>query len=312
MRGVRNTEHGVQVVDVTDPTPTGTDEVVAIRSASICGSDLHLLGFGPMPMTLGHEFAGVLGDGTLVTVDPNVPCGTCDQCLGGAAHRCRTGAQRVLGVGADGGMADAVAARKGALLPLPIGLRVEDACLVEPLGVATHGVRLAGLSGGERVAIVGAGSIGLAAVAAARSHAGELGLVARHESQRAAGERLGATSTSGEYDVVLECAGSESALATAVELCRPGGLVVFLSTPWDPIAMPGFTAAMHELGFRWSYTYGRHEHGTDLGDAAALLATNPEIAETLITHRFPLDEAPEAFRVAADRASGAIKVVLAP
>jgi threonine dehydrogenase-like Zn-dependent dehydrogenase len=312
VRGVRNTEHGVQVVDVPDPTPTDMDEVVAIRSASICGSDLHLLGFGPLPMTLGHEFAGVLDDGTLVTVDPNVPCGTCDQCLGGAAHRCRTGAQRVLGVGADGGMADAVAVRTGALLPLPTGLRVEDACLVEPLGVATHGVRLAGLAGGERVAIVGAGSIGLAAVAAARPHAGDLGLVARHESQRAAGERLGASNAHGEYDVVFECAGSESALATAVELCRPGGLVVFLSTPWERIAMPGFAAAMHELGFRWSYTYGTHEHGTDLGDAAALLASNPEIAETLITHRFPLDEAAEAFRVAADRASGAIKVVLAP
>ncbi len=110
--------------------------------------------------------------------------------------------------------------------------------------------------------------------------------------------------------MVLECAGTESALATAVELCRPGGLVLFLSTPWDPVPMPGFAAAMQELGFRWSFTYGTHEHGTDLGDAAALLAADPEIAATLVTHRFPLDDAAEAFRVAADRASGAIKVVL--
>ncbi|MCJ7437105.1 MAG: hypothetical protein MUP97_05010 [Acidimicrobiia bacterium] len=69
---------------------------------------------------------------------------------------------------------------------------------------------------------------------------------------------------------------------------------------------------MQELGFRWSFTYGHHEHGSDLGDAAALLAGNPAIAETLVTHRFPLEEADEAFRVAADRASGAIKVVLEP
>ena len=314
MRGVRNTKRGVEVVDVPDPRPEaeGGSTVVRIRTAGICGSDLHLLGFGPMPVTLGHEFAGELDDGTAVAVDPNVPCGECDQCLGGSEHRCRTGAQRVLGIGADGGMADAVVARAQSLIPLPAGLRVEDACLVEPLGVAAHGVRLAGLTGGERIAVVGAGAIGLAAVAAARPSAGNLGLVARHDSQRAAGERLGAGSTNGEYDVVLECAGTESALATAVELCRPGGLVLFLSTPWDPIPMPGFAAAMHELGFRWSYTYGRHEHGTDLGDAAALLASHPEIADTLITHRFPLDEAPEAFRVAADRASGSIKVVLEP
>ena len=315
MRAVRNTERGIEVVQVDEPAPDGPGDdgaVVRVRSAGICGSDLHLLSFGPMPVTLGHEFAGVLDDGTPVAVDPNVPCGGCDQCLGGSAHRCRTGAQRVRGVGSDGGMADTVFTRTSSLVPLPDGLRLEDACLVEPLGVAAHGVRLAGLTGGERVAVVGAGSIGLAAVAASRRLAGDLDVVARHGAQRAAGERLGAGSPSGEYDVVLECAGTESALATAVELCRPGGLVLFLSTPWVPISMPGFAAAMHELGFRWSYTYGHHEHGSDLGDAAALLAGDPAIAETLVTHRFPLDDAAEAFRVAADRASGAIKVILEP
>ena len=69
---------------------------------------------------------------------------------------------------------------------------------------------------------------------------------------------------------------------------------------------------MKELGFRWSYTYSAHEHGTDLGDAAALLASDPTIADTLITHRFPLDDAAEAFRVAGDRAAGAIKVTMEP
>jgi len=314
MQAVRNTERGIEVVQVDEPVdgPAGAGQVVQVRSAGICGSDLHLLSFGPMPVTLGHEFAGVLDDGTPVAVDPNVPCGECDQCLGGSTHRCRTGAQRVLGVGADGGMADAVVARAASLVPLPDGLRLEDACLVEPLGVAAHGVRLAGLTGGERVAVVGAGSIGLAAVAASRPVAGDLDLVARHDAQRAAGERLGAGNVNGEYDVVFECAGTEPALVTAVELCRPGGLVLFLSTPWTSIPMPGFAASMQELGFRWSFTYGRHEHGSDLGDAAALLAATPEIADTLVTHRFPLEDAAEAFRVAADRASGAIKVVLEP
>jgi threonine dehydrogenase-like Zn-dependent dehydrogenase len=69
---------------------------------------------------------------------------------------------------------------------------------------------------------------------------------------------------------------------------------------------------MKELGFQWSYTYGAHDHGTDLDDAAALLASDPTIAETLITHRFPIDDAAEAFRVAGDRAAGAIKVALEP
>ena len=311
MRAVRSTERGVEVVDVDLDVP---DDLVHldVAAASICGSDLHLLSFGPMPVTLGHEFAGRTPDGTPVAVNPNVPCGACDQCRAGDGHRCRTGAQRVLGVGADGGMAESVVARAEALVPLPGRIPLADACLVEPLGVATHGVRIAGLTHGQRAAVVGAGAIGLAAVAASRRVVDDVGLVARHPAQRVAGQRLGARTVDGEYDVVFECAGTESALAHAAELCRPGGMVLFLSTHWSPVAIPGIPASMKELDFRWSYTYGEHEHGHDLDDAVALLAGDPEIAATLITHRFPLEDASEAFRVASDRAAGAIKVVLEP
>jgi len=310
MRGVRHTERGIEVVDVPDPDADGT--VVHVRSASICGSDLHMLNMGPLPFTLGHEFAGELDDGTAVAIDPTLPCGQCDACTAGNAHLCRTGAERVLGIAVDGGLADVVAIGARRTVPLPNGMPIEHACLVEPVGVAVHGARLAGLSGGERVAVVGAGAIGLAAVAAAGLAAGDVGLVARHDAQRAAGERLGAAAASGEYDVVFEAAGTESALATAAELCRPDGTIVLLSTQWEPVALPGFMPAMKELGFKWSYTYSAHDHGHDLDDAAALLAANPEIADTLVTHRFPLADAAEAFRVAGDRAHGAIKVVIEP
>ena len=312
MRAVRSTERGVEVAEVAEVDPGADEILLQVASASICGSDLHLLAFGPMPVTLGHEFAGMLSDGTAVAVNPNSPCGTCDQCREGFGHRCRTGAQRVLGVGADGGMAEAVAVRRASLVSLPSGLRVEDACLVEPLGVATHGMRLGAVTSGQRVAVVGAGAIGLAAVAAARAIVDDVGLVSRHAAQHDAGLRLGARPAEGEFDVVIECAGTEAALASAADLCRPGGLILFLSTHWTPVAIPGFAASMKELDFRWSFTYGSHQHGHDLDDAAALLASDPDIAATLISHRFPLEDAPEAFRVAADRASGAIKVVLEP
>ena len=312
MRAVRNTERGIEVIEVPDPVAGDDEVVVRVQSSSICGSDLHLIEYGPIPFTLGHELAGVTDDGAAVAVDPSQPCGTCDQCTRGAAHLCRTGPQRARGVSSEGGMSDAIAVRRTSLVPLPDGLTPATACLVEPIGVATHATRIAGLVGGERVAVVGAGGIGLAAIAAARGPADEVGVVARHASQRAAGERLGAVPAEGEYDVVFECAGTESALETAAELCKPGALIVFLSTHWTPVAIPGLPALMKELGFRWSYTYGTHEHGTDLGDAAALLASDPTIADTLITHRFPLDDAAEAFRVAGDRAAGAIKVTMEP
>ncbi|MSO79553.1 MAG: Zn-dependent alcohol dehydrogenase [Acidimicrobiia bacterium] len=310
MRAVRNTEHGIQVLEV--PEPEGDGPIVYVRAGSICGSDLHMVNFGPIEFTLGHEVAGVLEDGTRVAVDPASGCGTCDQCARGATHLCRNGFEHLLGVGAHGGFASAVAVPGHKLVTLPESLRIEDACLVEPIGVAVHSVRLSGMGGGERVAVVGAGSIGLAAVAAARPLADEVGITARHDHQIAAGERLGAHAATGEYDVVFEAAGTESALSTAAELCRPNGTIVFLSTHWEPVAIPSLAAMMKELGFQWSYCTSAHEGGHDLDDSAALLAADPEIANTLITHRFPLDDAAEAFRVAADRASGAIKVVLEP
>ena len=141
----------------------------------------------------------------------------------------------------------------------------------------------------------------------------DLGLAARHPHRREAGERVRASVVAdGEYDVIVEAAGTGTALVQAAALCRPGGLVLFLSTHWGPVPIPGIPALMKELAFRWSYTYGAHPGGRDLDDAAALLGRAPDVAATLVTHQFPLEDAPAAFRVAADRAAGAIKVVLEP
>jgi len=218
-----------------------------------------------------------------------------------------------LGVGLDGGLAERVLVRRDALVPLPAGLPVEHACLVEPVAVSIHGMRVGEIVGGERVAVVGAGSIGLTAVAAAAATRCEVGLEARHDAQLAAGERLGARGPAdGQYDVVFEAAGTQSSIDRALELVRHGGTVVFLSTFWEPVTLPSLPAMMKEATLKWAFTYGQQAGGRDVDTAAALLARWPEIAETLITHRLSLDDAPDAFRIAAQRAEGAIKVVMEP
>ena len=309
MRAVRRTERGVEVLDLDAPAGEGVD--VHIGAAGICGTDVRVAAAGPHPVTLGHELAGHLDDGTAVAIEPIAPCGTCDQCQASRYHLCRGGPDIFIGWGLDGGMADIVRVPERALVPLPPSLGVGDACLVEPLAVAVHGLRLAAVQGGDRVAVIGGGSIGLCASAAATSLGCEVGLVARHDAQVTAGERLGATAAiSGEYDVVVEAAGSESAMAQAVALARPRATL--LGTYWGLLPVPAVEATMKELRVLPTITYNRHASGRDVDGAAALLAARPEIAEAMITHRFPLDDAPHAFDVATDRAAGAIKVVLEP
>ena len=314
MRAVRCESGGVRVVEV--PEPRGDGVRVRVRSAGICGSDLHLVaGSFPVVGTLGHEFAGALSDGTAVAVEPLAPCGDCPACVSGDYHLCRIGMGMLMGVGLDGGMADEVLVPERALVRLPAGLPLRDASLVEPLAVSLHGLRKAGLRGGTRVAVVGAGTIGLCAVAVAVSAGADVTLLARHDHQREAGERLGASvaEPGADYDLVVEAAGAPAALERAVTLCRPGGSVVLVATYWDgKLELPAFATCLREITIVPSSLYSRTGAGRDVDLAAALLAGRPEIARTLITHRFPLDAAAEAFACAADRSSGVIKVVLEP
>lgn len=311
MRAVRIIDGQVSVVEV--PRPAGPGVRVAIRSASICGSDLHMLEHGYHPsVTLGHEVAGELADGTPVAIEPLAPCGMCELCVAGDYNLCRSEPTMIVGVMRDGGMADELLVPPRCIVPLPAGVAARDACLVEPLAVCLHGLRKVGVRGGQRVAVVGAGSIGLLAVAAARATGAEVGLVARHDAQAAAGERLGARPADGEYDVVVECAGTEDALQKCCELAKPGAALLLLSSYWEGLALPGFIVMLKELRIQPSSMYGRHAAGRDVDGAAALLAVHPQIAATVITHRLPLAAAAEAFRIARDRKAGAIKVVLEP
>lgn len=314
MRAVR-VHDGRVAVDEIDPAPPGDGVRVRVRSAGICGSDLHLIAAGVVEaagVSLGHEVAGITDDGTPVAIEPLAPCDSCGPCRNGDYNLCRSGGAMLFGIGRDGGMADEMWVPARALVPLPAGVDVRDASLVEPLAVVVHSFRHASVRPDQRVAVIGGGTIGLCAVAVGRALGCEVGLAARHDHQRAAGERLGASEISGEYDVVIEAAGSESALAQAVHLATPSAQVVIPGIYWGPVALPGLAMCLKQVSLCPTTLYGRHAGGRDVDNAAALLATTPELAPTIVTHRFPLDGAVDAFEAAASRSSGAIKVILEP
>lgn len=311
MRAVRFSEGKVVVEDV--PSPSGEGVRVRVRSIGICGSELHMLDKRfPISGVPGHEFAGELENGTPVGVEPLAPCGECEQCSTGDYNMCTLGPGIVLGVGREGGMADEVIVPERSLVHLPTNLSVKDACLIEPVAVALHGLRKAELRGGMSVAVVGGGVIGLCVVASAALTCPEVGLVARYPHQAEAGRRLGAKDVDGQYDLVVECAGSDSAVNEAVGLCRPNGRLLLLGTYWDGLDFPHYAVAQKNLTIFATMMYARSGVGRDCELAAALLAGNPEIARSLISHRFPLEEAPKAFEIARDREAGSIKVVLEP
>jgi threonine dehydrogenase-like Zn-dependent dehydrogenase len=310
MRAVRSAPPGVAVVDVDEPD--GPGELLTIHSASICASDFGYIQGGSR-FLLGHELAGVTEDGRAVAVEAIFGCGACDLCLEGRYNLCATTGTTALGVMADGGMSERFRAPSRSLVELPADLDLADACLVEPAAVAWHACRLAGAGPDMRVAVVGGGAIGLLAVAAAGAMgAAEVSLDARYPHQVELGERLGASAAAGEYDVVIEAAGSESALHRCTELARPGGSMGVLGvfapdTPW-----PHMQCFMKELRTVPALGYCRHSHGRDFDDAANLLATSPDLVDALVTHRFPIEDAAEAFRVASDKSTGALRVVVEP
>ena len=112
------------------------------------------------------------------------------------------------------------------------------------------------------------------------------------------------------YDIVFDAAGSDTSLAEAMKMVRPGGTVVVPAIFWDDVRVPGLALSLKEIRIVASIYYGTQDGVREVDLAAALLGRMPELADALITHRFPLDRAAEAFAAAASREAGAIKVVV--
>jgi threonine dehydrogenase-like Zn-dependent dehydrogenase len=112
--------------------------------------------------------------------------------------------------------------------------------------------------------------------------------------------------------VVVEAAGSAESLSRCGELVAPGGTIVVLGVHFGPVQLDWLPLFNKEALVIPSLGYCTHHGVREMDEAAAMLAEDPEIAQVLVTHRYPLEDAEEAFRVAADRSGGAIRVVLEP
>jgi threonine dehydrogenase-like Zn-dependent dehydrogenase len=343
-RAARYVEPGrleVRRVDVPEPAP---GEVrIRVGGCGVCGSDLHFFSGAwdpPKDATPGHEVSGVvesvgvgvssLAIGHPVSIEPLRYCGECEHCLGGAHNQCEEGG---FFIGKeDGGFGELMIAPAMACHPVPDGVTLEEAALGEPLAVAIHAIRQARVGSGLSVGVIGAGTIGLLAVAAARAAgAGTIIASARHPHQAKAARLAGADAilpTEGDafvsaaeeacpggVDVVVETVGGSSEpVAQAMALARKRGTVVFLGGFPGPIEMDPRTIVYKELHVIGSFTYARPGPGlrSDFQLALDWMAARRVDVAAIITHRLPLDEIQRAHEIAADKSSGSIKVVVKP
>jgi 2-desacetyl-2-hydroxyethyl bacteriochlorophyllide A dehydrogenase len=334
MKAAFNTaKETIEVREADDPKAGPGEVLIRVRVCGICGSDLHFY-HGALPaapnVPPGHEYAGeiaALGEGVSglevgarVAVEPLRYCRECPYCRTGQYQICP---KRVLmGTFFPGAMAEYVTVPAYGVYPLPEPVDFELGALAEPLAVAVHGLHLVNLVMGEKVLVMGSGTIGLLAILAARAAgAGEVLATYRHAHQGEAAEAAGATQVLKDsemgrlegVDVVVETVGGAApTLAQALGIVRPGGRVSVLGLFTQPAQINALGLMLKETRIVGGITYCRPGMASDFDTALRILAAGPEKARALITHRFPLQEAAEAFRTASDKSSGSIKVQLAP
>lgn len=316
------------VGDVRVAHETGPDEpapgssLLAVTSVGICGSDLHWFTDGGIgenriehPVVPGHEFAAVALTGPYagrrVAVDPAIPCRRCEMCRSGYHNLCPT--VEFAGHGAlDGGLQEQLVWPDHLLHPLPDDLSDDAGALLEPLGVAIHAVGVGHVRKGADVLVVGAGPIGVLAIQVARqSGAGRVFAVEPLAHRRATAERSGADAvwsagdgaqavldaTDGRgVDVVIEVAGTDAAIATAVIAVRAGGRIALGGIPSEDAS--SFPAAVAR---RKGLTFAMVRRMNDTYPRAIELATTAIDLDQLVTERHPLTETAKAFGSAAER-----------
>jgi (R,R)-butanediol dehydrogenase / meso-butanediol dehydrogenase / diacetyl reductase len=320
------------VETLPDPVPQAGDVVVKVGRCGICGSDLHMAhdpAFGAAAGDVfGHEFAGevvALGKdtqglalGDLVAVVPLKSCGTCTHCRRGEVQWCEHfGLQ-------GGGYAEYALTRPNQCIRLPASASLTDGAIIEPLAVALHGVRLAGLARGDRVLVLGAGSIGLAVAFWARRLGAERVVVqdiAPWQKARALAmgvdqfiadpaDPVGASDLAfggGKPDVVFECVGVPGLIAQAVEQVRIRGTVLLLGLCTQPDTINSFAMLSKEVKLVTSAFFTLADYQQAL-DALAAGAAEPGM---LVTDTIGLDAVPEMFESLKTRTEQC-KVLIAP
>jgi threonine 3-dehydrogenase len=327
---------GIWLVDAPEPEVGINDVLIRVLRTGICGTDLHIRAWDswaqrtiPVPMVVGHEFAGevvAIGSnvndfarGDIVSGEGHLVCGRCRNCMAGRRHLCA----HTQGVGVDrtGAFAELIALPMTNVWKHAPGIDLDVAAIFDPFGNAVH-TALAFPVLGEDVLITGAGPIGIMAAAVVR-HAGARHVVvtdmnpyrlelarrigvthALDVSQGSIADAQRALGMTEGFDVGLEMSGNPVALHDMLANMAHGGRLALLGIPSEEIAIDWNRVIFNMLTIRGIYGREMYESWYAM---TVMLQSGLDISP-VITHRFPYSEFEQAFAVAASGDSG--KVVL--
>lgn len=311
---------GMEMREVPVPALGPTDVLVAVETASVCGTDLHIFHWDEWaqnrikpPYIPGHEFCGTVaavGDavrdvrvGQFVSAEMHVACGHCLQCRSGQAHVCQF--VKILGVDADGAFADYVRIPASNIWPLDPAIPRDFGSLFDPFGNAVHTV-LSGPVAAQTVVVTGCGPIGLFSIAVAKAcGAAKVFAIEPNAARRELGRIMGAdllldpvhddveasirehTGHNGA-DVLLEMSGHPSAIQQGFRVLRMGGRASLLGIPSRVVELDLASAVIFK-GATVHGINGRRMYETWL-QAESLLRDRKLDLSPIITHRLPLAE----------------------
>ncbi len=329
-------EKGIWMVDQPKPQLGHNDVLIKIKKTAICGTDMHIYHWDewaqntiPVPMTVGHEYVGIIEEigqevssfkvGDRVSGEGHITCGFCRNCRAGRRHLCRN----TVGVGVDrpGAFGDYLVIPAENAYKIPDDISDELASILDPFGNAAHTALSFDLVG-EDVLITGAGPIGIMAVAIAR-HVGARHIVITdiNDYRLALAKKMGATRTvnvSQEkledvmaeigmkegFDVGLEMSGVPVAFQSMLKTMNHGGKIAMLGIPANDMAIDWNQIIFKGLILKG--IYGREMYETWY-KMIAMLQSGLDISP-IITHRFEVDDFKQGFEIMASGQSG--KVVL--
>jgi len=305
------------VVERPQPVRNAGEVKIRISRVGLCGTDFHIFtGNQPYlnyPRIMGHELAGLVAEvdegsdftpGDLVTINPYLACGTCLACRKDKPNCCMN--IQVMGVHIDGGMTEFVCVPERAVIKVD-GLTADQAAMIEFLSIGAHAVRRAALTAAERVLVVGAGPIGIAAALFARLAGADVWLIdtspqrlnfakARLGFQRtgvvddAIADWLAAEAQTEGFDCVFDATGSAAAIEKGFRYVAHGGRYVLLSVVKDSITFSDPEFHKREMTLIGS----RNATREDFEYVIRCMRGGDIPTDLLNTHSFNLDDMPTA------------------